>query len=91
MSEIDAKLQAMGLVLPAPPKLPPGVVLPFSWVRVRGNRALVSGHIPVQPDGAIAKPLGKVGAELTARSVVHTSTLPFGAPVEIEAEVEIQT
>jgi enamine deaminase RidA (YjgF/YER057c/UK114 family) len=65
MSEVDAKLQAMGLILPAPIRLPPGVVLPFSWIRVRGNRALASGHIALQPDGAIAGPLGKVGAEVS--------------------------
>lgn len=159
MSEISAKLEALGLVLPAPVRLPPGMVLPFSWVRVRGNRAYVSGHIALQPDGAIAEPLGKVGAEVSqeqgyqaarltglamlgsleralgdldritawlrvfgmvnaapgfdrfplvingcsdliielfgpergghARSAVGLAGLPFGAPVEIEAEVEI--
>jgi enamine deaminase RidA (YjgF/YER057c/UK114 family) len=161
MSEIDAKLKAMGLVLPAPTKLPAGVVVPFSWVRVRGHRAIVSGHVGLQPDGTIAGPLGKVGAEVSeqqgyqaarltglailaslqrelgdldritawlrvfgmvngapgfdryplvingfsdliielfgpergghARSAVGMAGLPFGAPVEIEAEVEIQT
>ena len=37
--------------------------------------------------------IGLFGAErgAHARSVVHTSALPFGAPVEIEAEVEIKT
>jgi enamine deaminase RidA (YjgF/YER057c/UK114 family) len=160
MSEIGDKLAALGLVLPAPTKLPPGVVVPFSWVRVRGNRAYVSGHIALEPDGAIAQPLGKVGAELTqeqgfqaarltalavlgslqrklgdldritawlrvfgmvngapgfdrfpmvingfsdliidvfgpergdhARSAVGMAGLPFGAPVEVEAEVEIR-
>jgi enamine deaminase RidA (YjgF/YER057c/UK114 family) len=159
MSEISAKLAAQGLLLPAPIKLPPGVVLPFSWVRVRDNRAYVSGHIALQPDGAIAGPLGKVGAEVSeeqgqqaarltalavlgslerelgdldritarlrvfgmvngapgfdrfplvingfsdliiemfgpergghSRSAVGMAGLPFGAPVEIEAEVEI--
>jgi enamine deaminase RidA (YjgF/YER057c/UK114 family) len=159
MSEISAKLAAQGLMLPAPIKLPPGVVLPFSWVRIQGDRAYVSGHIALQPDGAIAGPLGKVGAEVSeeqgkqaarltalavlgslerelgdldritawlrvfgmvngapgfdrfplvingfsdliielfgpergghARSAVGMAGLPFGAPVEIEAEVEI--
>lgn len=159
MSEISTKLAAMGLQLPAPIKLPPGVVLPFSWVRVRGNRAVVSGHIALDADGTIAQPLGKVGAEVSeeqayqaargtalailgslerelgdldrisawmrafgmvngapgfdrfplvingfsdliialfgtergghARSAVGMAGLPFGAPVEIEAEVEI--
>lgn len=157
---IEAKLEALGLTLPQPLKVPPGMVLPFSWVRVRGNRAFVSGHIALNPDGSIAEPLGKVGAELTleqgraaaqatglailaslkrelgdldritawlrvfgmvntaptfdrfplvingfsdlilelfgpergnhARSAVGMAGLPFGTPVEIEAEVEIQ-
>lgn len=62
---IEAKLKELGLVLPEPVKAPPGVVLPFSWVRVRGNRAFVSGHPPLNPDGSLAKPLGKVGAEVS--------------------------
>ena len=160
MSTIDAKLEALGLVLPAPIQLPPDVVLPFSWVRVHGDRAYVSGHIGLNPDGSIAEPLGKVGADLTldqgyeaarltalailaslrtelgdldrvtkwlrvfgmvngapgfdrfpmvingfsdliievfgpdrgghSRSAVGLAGLPFGAPVEIEAEVEIR-
>jgi enamine deaminase RidA (YjgF/YER057c/UK114 family) len=160
MSEIQTKLAAMGLQLPGPIQLPPGVVLPFSFVRLRGNRAYVSGHIALQPDGAIAQPLGMVGAEVSeelgyqaargtalailaslkgelgdldrvanwlrafgmvntapgfdrypavingfsdlilelygpergahARSAVGMAGLPFGAPVEIEAEVEIK-
>lgn len=161
MSEINGKLAAMGLQLPAPLKLPEGMVLPFSFVRVRGNRAYVSGHVALEPDGAIAQPLGKVGAEVSeeqgyqaargtalailsslerelgdlervttwlrafgmvnsapgfdryppvingfsdliielwgrergahARSAVGMAGLPFGAAVEIEAEVEIRS
>lgn len=161
MAEIEAKLSAMGLTLPAPIQMPQGVVLPFSWVRLRGNRAFVSGHIALNPDGSLAQPLGKVGGELTleqgyaaarlttlailsslqralgdldrvtawlrvfgmvntapgfnvypavingfsdlilslygpergdhARSAVGLAGLPFGTPVEIEAEVEFRT
>ncbi|MGI9415997.1 MAG: RidA family protein, partial [Hyphomicrobiales bacterium] len=65
MSRIDAKLVELGLVLPDPIKVPEGMVLPFSWVRVCGNRAYVSGHIALAPDGAVAAPFGKVGAELS--------------------------
>jgi enamine deaminase RidA (YjgF/YER057c/UK114 family) len=65
MAKIEAKLQAMGLVLPEPMKVPAGMTLPFSWVRIRGNRAFISGHIPQNPDGTIASPLGKVGTEVT--------------------------
>jgi enamine deaminase RidA (YjgF/YER057c/UK114 family) len=39
--------------------------MPFSWVRVRGNRAYISGHIPLNADGSIAQPLDKVGAEVS--------------------------
>ncbi len=65
MSEIESKIEAQGLVLPEPIQVPAGVVLPFSWVRVRGDRAYVSGHIALNADGTIAEPLGKVGAELS--------------------------
>lgn len=55
--DIEARIREMGLVLPEP--LP--VKLPFPWVRVRGDRAYVSGHGPQQANGALAEPLGKVG------------------------------
>ncbi len=126
---------------------------------MRGNKAYISGHSPTNPDGSVAGPFGKVGAELSveegyqsarsvglailaslkqelgdldrvvawlkvhgmvnaapdftqhpavingfsdlilelygseagqhARSAVGMASLPFGIPVEIEAEVEI--
>jgi enamine deaminase RidA (YjgF/YER057c/UK114 family) len=65
MSTIEAKLAALGLQLPAPIQLPPGVKFPFQFVRVSGARAFVSGHGPQNPDGSIATPLGKLGRELT--------------------------
>jgi enamine deaminase RidA (YjgF/YER057c/UK114 family) len=39
--------------------------LPFSWVRVRGNRAYVSGHVPLNPDGSVAEQFGKVGVDVS--------------------------
>ena len=157
--DIEARLESLGLALPAPLKVPPGVRVPFAFVRVRGNRAYIAGHGPQQPDGTLAGPFGKVGAEVSleqayqaarltglsilgslqrelgdldrvtawlrvfgmvntapgftqlpavvngcsdlilelygpevgrhARSAVGMAELPFGLPVEIEAEVEI--
>ena len=75
MPIIETKLQAMGLTLPAPLQLPPGVVLPFPWVRVRGNRAYVSGHGPQNPDGTLAAPLGKVGLEVSVEQAVDAARL----------------
>lgn len=159
MSLIDQRLQSLGIVLPEPLQLPPGVALLFPWVRIVGTRALVSGHGPTNHDGSLALPLGKVGVDVTqeqaylsarlvglailgslrrelgnldriaawtrvfgmvnsapgfnqqpavingfsdliltvfgekvgahARSAVGMAELPFGLPVEIEAEVEL--
>ena len=65
MGEIERRLSELGLALPAPLALPPGVVLPFPWVRIVGTRAIFSGHGPTDASGALAKPLGKVGRDLT--------------------------
>ncbi len=159
MATIESRLAAMGLALPPAVVPPPGVVLPFRFVRVLGRRAFVSGHGPLAADGTIAEPRGKLGRELGveqgyaaarltalamfgslqrelgdldrvsawvrlfgmvasapgfdrqpavingasdlilelwgaeagahARSAVGMAELPFGIPVEIEAEVEI--
>ncbi|HET7561176.1 MAG TPA: RidA family protein [Longimicrobiales bacterium] len=159
MSKIEARLAEIGLQMPPPVKAPPGVALPFRFVRVVGSRVLISGHGPQAADGSVAGPFGKVGRELTveqgyqaarltalsmlgslqrglgdldrvkhwvrvfgmvnsapgfdkqpavingfsdlilqlwgneggahARSAVGMAELPFGIPVEVEAEVEI--
>ena len=65
MPIIEQRLRELGLVLPAPLQLPPGVTLPFPWVRIVGSRALISGHGPTNADGSLAQPLGKVGSDLT--------------------------
>ena len=156
---VRQRIEDLGLTLPPPMVLPHGATLPFPWVRVHGRRAFVSGHGPLEADGSLARPLGKVGREVTleqaeraarltalamlgslerelgdldritawlrvfgmvnaapgfdrtpavingftgliielfgperglhARSAVGLAELPFGIPVEIEAEVEI--
>lgn len=65
MPHITDRLTALGLVLPPTVTPPPGVVLPFQFVRILGRRAIISGHGPLNADGGIAAPLGKLGAELT--------------------------
>jgi hypothetical protein len=160
MPRIAQRLRELGLTLPPPTRPPSGVVLPFQFVRVVGSRALVSGHGPQSPDGSLARPLGKLGADLSleqgydaarltalsvlgsleralgdldriaawlrvfgmvnsapgfnsqpsvingfsdlilelfgpeigahSRSAVGMAELPFGIPVEVEAEVEIR-
>ena len=63
--DVEAGLERLGLALPEPMQLPPGAELPFAWVRVRGDRAFVSGHGPLNPDGSVFGPFGKVGADVS--------------------------
>ena len=65
MAKIEERLSALGLVLPPQVKPPAGVVLPFQFVRLVGNRALISGHGPQNPDGSLAAPFGKLGREVS--------------------------
>ena len=74
-TDIEAKIEAMGLYLPEPVKAPPGVVLPFQFVRVAGDRAYVSGHGAQQPDGSLAGPFGKVGADVSEEDAIHVARL----------------
>ena len=60
---VEAKLEELGLALPEPARLLPGVQASFAWVRVYGDRVYVSGHGPLAPDGTPSGPFGKVGAE----------------------------
>jgi len=75
MSKIAARLHGLGLVLPMPLRLPDEAVLPFAWVRVVGTRALFSGHGPTQPDGSLAQPLGKVGAQVSTEQAYGAARL----------------
>ncbi len=75
MSDVEDRLRELGLQLPAPLQLPPGAKLSFPWVRIVGNRALISGHGPTHADGSLAKPLGKVGAEVTQEQACAAARL----------------
>lgn len=75
LSGIEAKLKAMGLLLPEPVKVPPDIKLPFAMVRVLGTRAIISGHGPQNPDGTLAGPFGKVGSEVTVEEAYHSARL----------------
>jgi hypothetical protein len=75
MATMEQRLQDLGIVLPQPLRMPPGVVLPFPWVRVVGTRALFSGHGPTERDGSLAQPLGKVGLDVTPEQARHAARL----------------
>jgi enamine deaminase RidA (YjgF/YER057c/UK114 family) len=72
---IEYKLAELGLLLPRQLRLPPGAFLPFPWVRVHGNRAFISGHGPLLPDGTLAGPFGKVDTEVTPEQAYAAARL----------------
>ena len=61
----EERIGGLGLALPKAIALPPGLHLPFSFVNVQGNRALISGHPRQSADGAIDGPYGQLGSDLT--------------------------
>ncbi|MFK8047020.1 MAG: RidA family protein [Halioglobus sp.] len=70
------KIAELGFTLPGPIQLPPGVVAKFPFVRVIGNRALVSGHGPLNADGTLATNLfGKVGQDLNLEQATEAAQL----------------
>jgi hypothetical protein len=85
--QIEAKLQALGLVLPAAPKAPPGIKISFAWTRRRGNRIYVSGHSAQAPDGSFSGPFGKVPTEVAleaAQAAARSTALSILASLKRE-------
>jgi enamine deaminase RidA (YjgF/YER057c/UK114 family) len=74
------------MALPGELQLPPGVEMPFHWVRVRGDRVFVSGHGALAPDGTPAGPFGKVPSEVSlddARGSARLATLAILSSLKI--------
>ena len=42
----DEKLQELGIVLPGPLPIPPGIEVPLVFIKVIDKRVLLSGHGP---------------------------------------------
>ena len=72
---VEAKLEELGLALPGPTKTPPGLVLPFSWVRVRGDRAYVSGHVALRVEMALSEPGLHIAVEVSEEQAYEAARL----------------
>ena len=70
---VEAKLEALGLVLPASPKPPPGITISFEWVHVRGNHAYIAGHGALTADGTPAGPFGKVEQDVSLEEAYQSA------------------
>ena len=72
---VEQRLGELGMALPGELQLPPGVEIPFQWVRVHGNRAFVSGHGALGPDGKPAGPFGKVPSDVSLEEAQESARL----------------
>ncbi len=61
---VHIRLRQLGLVLPPALRAPDGMLLPFAPVHVVGQRVLISGHGPQNPDGSLNGLSGCVGQDL---------------------------
>ncbi|MGD2100686.1 MAG: RidA family protein [Acidimicrobiia bacterium] len=75
MGRVDDRIGELGLELPPEVRVPEGVVLPFAFVNVRGERALVSGHGPQMADGSVAPPFGQLGGEVSLEEGIEAARL----------------
>lgn len=73
MGQVEDKLAELGLSLPAPFAPPPGVEFAFDLVRVQGDLAYVSGHLPV--DGTEVLVQGKVDADVSVDEAYEAARL----------------
>ena len=84
---IEQRLRDKGYELPAPMQVPKGLVVPFSWCKVIGNRVTLSGHLPLVSDGSLWPVTGKVGAEVDieqAYTAARQATLAMLATLKRE-------
>jgi enamine deaminase RidA (YjgF/YER057c/UK114 family) len=71
----EQRVADLGLQLPPEPLLPTGLRIPFDWVRVVGDRCVLSGHGALGPDGAPAGPFGRVPSEVSLEDAQQSARL----------------
>jgi enamine deaminase RidA (YjgF/YER057c/UK114 family) len=54
---------------------PQGRPLPFEFVRLRGDRAFVAGHMPQAADGSLSGPFGKVPSAVSLAAAQEAARL----------------
>lgn len=72
---IEGKLAGLGLVLPAPLRVPGDFSVKWRQVRTTGTRAIIAGHAPRIEDGTYPGPFGKVGSDLSVEQGYEAARL----------------
>lgn len=84
----EGRLSEMGLELPPPITVPDGLHLPFAFVNVRGDRAVISGHPMHDAEGRISGPYGQVGSDLdTAQAAEAARDIALCVLANLKAEI----
>jgi enamine deaminase RidA (YjgF/YER057c/UK114 family) len=73
VGKIEDRLQELGLKLPKPFAPPPGIEFKFDLVRVSGNAAYVSGHLPMDGDRVLVQ--GKVDTDVSVEEAHEAARL----------------
>jgi enamine deaminase RidA (YjgF/YER057c/UK114 family) len=73
MNQIDKRIEELGLELPQVFSVPKPMSSYLAMVRIDGDRCFVSGHAPLNQDGSVAEPLGKVGSDLSLEQGVYAA------------------
>jgi enamine deaminase RidA (YjgF/YER057c/UK114 family) len=71
----EQRISELGLQLPPEPLLPPGIQIPFEWVRIVGERCVLSGHGALASDGSPAGPFGRVPSEVPLEAAQESARL----------------
>ena len=88
MTTPESKIEQLGLQLPPPTRVPDGLHLPFTFINIRGNRVLISGHPKNNDDGSIGGPYGVVGKDLTTEEA-YQEAREIGLTVLANLKAEI--
>ena len=82
---IEARLTELGLTLPQPMNT---AALPFDLVRADGDHLYLSGHVPTDMSGAMSKPFGKVGDQVSPEEAsAIAGRIALGLCASIKAHV----
>ena len=88
MTTPESKIEQLGLQLPPPTRVPDGLHLPFTFINIRGNRVLISGHPKNNDDGSIGGPYDVVGKDLTTEEA-YQEAREIGLTVLANLKAEI--
>ena len=82
---IEARLTVLGLTLPQPMNT---AAVAFGLVRADGGHLYLSGHVPTDMSGAMSKPFGKVGDQVSPEEAYAIAgRIALGLCASIKAHV----